>query len=387
MKPIAAALRDMPRSGIREFMDLAAKLSGVLHLEVGEPGFATPPHIVEGACAALKQGFTKYTPNPGLLSLREAIVEKLGQKNGIRATVDEVCVTPGAVAGVFSVLFTILEQRDEVLIPDPYWPNCKMSILALRCKPVPYPLHATNAFLPDLDEIARLVTDKTKAIVVNSPSNPTGAVFPEAAVHQLVQFAAKHDLYLLSDEIYEDLVFEGQHFSAARWDEDGRVLTVFGFSKSYAMTGWRLGYVVSRPPVSNVLAKLQEPFVTCAAAVSQKAGEAALRGPQQCIEEFRLAYKRRRDQGASILDRGGVGYSLPHGAFYLLVDISPTGLDSYPFAQELLMTSRVCVAPGAAFGRSTEGWVRVSLAADDQVLSEGLGRLVQFVRERREAHS
>jgi len=385
MKPIAAALLEMPRSGIREFMDIASGMPDALHLEIGQPDFDTPPHIVEAACEALERGYTKYTPNPGLLSLREAIVDKLYQRNQISATVDEVCVTPGAVAGVFSALFTVLEPGDEVLLPDPYWPNCKMSILALRCKPVPYRLRADSGFLPDLAELDHLVTSKTKIVVVNSPSNPTGAVFPESTVASLVQFAAKHDLYLLSDEIYEDLIFEGQHHSPARWDEDGRVITVFGFSKSYAMTGWRLGYVVSRPPVSDVLAKLQEPFVTCAAAVCQKAGEAALRGSQQCVSEFRAAYKHRRDLAVSTLERRGIRYSPPHGAFYLLVDISLTGLDSYSFARELLVDTKVCVAPGAAFGDLTEGWVRVSLAVNDQVLTEGLERLARFVHDRSEA--
>lgn len=382
MKPIAAALANMPRSGIREFMDIAAAIPGALHLEVGQPDFATPPHIVEAAYQALKEGYTKYTPNPGLLSLREAIAEKLRDRNGVVATVDQICVTPGAVAGVFSALFTILEAGDEVLLPDPYWPNCKMSVLALRCKPVAYRLGAEHGFLPEFDELTRLVTPQTKILVVNSPSNPTGAVFPEQTARRLVEFAVDHDLYLLSDEIYEDLVFEGQHHSLAKWDGDGRVITVFGFSKSYAMTGWRLGYVVSRPPVSEVMAKLQEPFVTCAAAVSQKAGEAALRGSQECVAEFRSAYKRRRDLATSLLDRLGVRYSPPRGAFYLLIDISATGLDSYSFARELLTTAKVCIAPGGTFGESTEGWVRVSLATADDVLAEGLSRLAKFVHDR-----
>lgn len=379
MKPIAAALSSMPRSGIREFMDMAAGLPDVLHLEVGEPGFPTPPHIVEAACIAVREGYTKYTPNNGLLSLREAIVEKLSQKNEISATVDEVCVTPGAVTGVFSAVLAIVEPGDEVLIPDPLWPNCKMIVLALRCKPVPYPLHAHNAFLPDFNDLNRLVTGKTKVLVVNSPSNPTGAVFPEETIRQLFEFAARHDLYVISDEIYEDLIFEGRHYSLAKYDSDGRVVTIFGFSKSYAMTGWRLGYVVSRSPISDVIRKLQEPLVTCAAAVSQKAGEAALLGPQDCVEEFRLAYKRRRDLATSILGRSQVPYSRPHGAFYILIDISSSGLDSYSFARELLQKRRVCVAPGAAFGATTEGWIRVSLAADDDVLNEGIRQIAEFL--------
>ncbi len=382
MKPLAQLPSQMRRSGIRELMDLAAGISDVLRLEVGEPGFPTPPHIVEAACRALQDGYTKYTPNNGLLSLREAIVEKLAKKNGIAAGVDEVCVTPGAVTAVFSAMLAIMDAGEELLIPDPLWPNCEMMACALGFVPVRYSLSARNDFLPELDFLDALVGPKTKALVVNSPSNPTGAVFPDHLIRHLLEFASKRDLYVITDEIYEDLVFEGVHKSMASYDTEGRVVSTFGFSKSYAMTGWRLGYVVSRPPISELIRKLQEPIVTCAAAVSQKAGEAALRGPQECVKTFCEAYKQRRDLAVAVLDQYGVPFSYPHGAFYILASIQETRMDSYTFAKALLRERHVSVAPGAAFGETTEGWVRVSLAAGDDVLREGLSRLGEFVKER-----
>ncbi len=369
----------MRRSGIRMIMDLSAEVPDAIHLEVGQPDFDTPAHIVEAGCRAAKEGFTRYTPNAGLLSLREAIVEKLRERNGIEATVDQVVVTPGAVTAIATALLAIAEPGEEVLLPDPAWPNYEMMALSIGAVPVRYPLDPERGFLPDFEGMERAISERTKALMVNSPCNPTGAVFPEDVVRGLVEFTERHDLYLISDEVYEDIVFEGEHISPARFDRDGRVVSVFGFSKTYAMTGWRLGYAVASEAVARVVAKLQEPFVSCASAISQKAGEAALRGDQSCVAEMREAYRRRRDLAVGLFREYEVAVHEPKGAFYMLVDVASSGLDSYTFARRLLEEEKVAVAPGATFGPRGEGYVRISLATAEEQLLEGVRRLCRFL--------
>ena len=379
MKPLSRNPQGMRRSGIRMIMDLSAEVPDAIHLEVGQPDFDTPAHIVEAGCRAAKEGFTRYTPNAGLLSLREAIVEKLRERNGIEATVDQVVVTPGAVTAIATVLLAIAEPGEEVLLPDPAWPNYEMMALSIGAVPVRYPLDPERGFLPDFEGMERAVSERAKALMVNSPCNPTGAVFPEYVVRGLMEFAERHDLYLISDEVYEDIVFEGEHISPARFDRDGRVVSVFGFSKTYAMTGWRLGYAVASEVVARVVAKLQEPFVSCASAISQKAGEAALRGDQSCVAEMREAYRRRRDLAVGLFREHGVAVHEPKGAFYMLVDVASSGLDSYTFARRLLEEKKVAVAPGATFGPRGEGYVRISLATAEEQLLEGVRRLCRFL--------
>ena len=244
---------------------------------------------------------------------------------------------------------------------------------------VSYPLRPEDGFTPDFAALERLVTPRTKVMVINSPGNPTGAVFSREVMLQLLDFVRRHDLYLISDEVYEQIIFEGEHISPARFDTEGRVITVSGFSKTYAMTGWRLGYAVAAQPLAAQIAKLQEPFVSCASAVSQKAGEAALSGPQDCVQEMVDEYRRHRDTAAGILTAAGVPFFKPQGAFYTMVDISARGLDSYDFAKRLLQEVHVAVAPGATFGPSAANYVRISLASPAAAVEEGVGRLAEFV--------
>ncbi len=380
MKPLAKNPSAMRASGIREIMGLAAAIPDAIHLEVGEPGFATPEHIVEAAVEAARQGYTKYTPSAGLLSLREAIVEKLERSNGIKASVPNINVTPGSTSGMTTAIFVLVDAGEEILIPDPGWPDYQMSVRTAGAIPRGYPLHEQQGFLPDLQELEKMITERTKLIIVNSPSNPTGAVFPQELVRGLVELASKHELYLLSDEVYERFVFESEHVSAATFDPDGRVVSLFGFSKTYAMTGWRVGYVVASPAISSVITKLQENLVSCACAVSQKAAEAGLVGPQDCVEGMRQAYQKNRDIAVSILEAHGLCRYVPQGAFYLLVNISDTGMDSYAFAKALLHDQKVAVAPGEAFGTVASEYVRVSLAANEASVAQGVERLCSYVQ-------
>lgn len=379
MKPLPAALEAIKPSGIRVMADLAGKKPNAIHLEIGEPDFPTAGHIVEAAHRAAMQGFTKYTANAGFESLRSLIAEKVWRCNGIKASIDEITVTTGAVCGITSSLFAVAEAGDEVLLPNPGWPNYRFIVTTAGCIPITYPLRADGDFLPDLDELETLVTPRTKVLLLGFPANPTGAVLPRELLSGLMEFASQHDLYVISDEVYEAFVFEGEHGSPARLDADGRVASVMGFSKTYAMTGWRVGYVVAPRRISRLVTKLQEAFSSCACSVSQKAAEAALSGPQDCVAIMREAYRKRRDLAVGILRRYGVEHYVPHGAFYLWADISRAGRDSNTFTHELLEKCGVAVAPGCAFGDMGEGHIRVSLASSDQDLLRGLTSLCQYM--------
>jgi len=366
----------MRRSGIREVMDLAAGMSDVLHLEVGEPDFPTPRHIVEAGVAAARAGLTHYTPNAGLPELRDAIACVAGQVHGRPVSREQVVVTSGSVCGLMTSLMALVEPGDEVLIPDPGWPNYEMMVLSTGAVPVRYCLPEEHDFAPDLTALGSRVSPHTKAIIVNSPSNPTGAVFGKEIARGLVEWAREHDVYILSDEVYDQLIYEGEHYSPARWDGDERVIAVYSFSKTYAMTGWRIGYVVAPATIAGVITKLQEPVVSCASAISQKAAEIAIAGPQTCVLEMRNAYRQRRDAALTILRQAKVRATVPRGAFYVLVDVSRAASETFPFARQLLQEQRVAVAPGETFGEAGCGHVRVSLAADQRVVEEGVRRLV-----------
>ena len=369
----------MARSGIRELTDLAlAQGDGVIRLELGEPDFATPAHVLDAASRAARDGFTKYTANRGLASLREAICAKLAARNGLAVQPEDVVVTTGAVTAVFEALAVVVEPRDQILVPDPGWPNYRMMASALGAEPVAYPLDRNDAFRPDLDALERFARHpRAKAIVVNSPSNPTGAVWPLPLVERVVEIARERDLYVVSDEVYEELVFEGEHVSPATFDGEGRVVSVFSFSKTYAMTGWRVGYAVGAPSLMAGVAKLQEAVVACAPAVAQKAAEAALTGPQDCVERMRASYRRRRDRTVAVLREHGCFAGEPQGTFYVLADVARTGEGSRTFARRLLLDAGVAVAPGEAFGARGAGLVRISVATAAAELAEGVERLAR----------
>jgi aspartate/methionine/tyrosine aminotransferase len=380
MPELTMLARRLPRSGIRAIMDLAATVGDVIHLEVGDPDFATPEHIVRAASEAAAAGLTHYSPNAGLACLRERIAEKLERSNRLHVGPEQIVVTPGSGEALFSTVLALVEPGDEVLLPDPAWPNFTQMVLAAHARPVSYPLDRRTGFLPDLDALESLATPRTRVLLVNSPGNPTGAVLPRATVRRLADFAERHDLFVVSDECYERIVFEGEHVSVAEYAGFERTVVVQSFSKTYAMTGWRVGYAAASPELAEVLAKLQEPIVSCASTVSQKAAEAALTGPQQPVEAMCAAYRRRRDRAVDIVGAAGLLPAVPHGAFYMLVDVSAAGVDTYAFARQLVVRDRVAVSPGEAFGPGGAGLVRISLASDDHLLEEGLRRLVAAVR-------
>ena len=377
MPALAPGAESMPRSGIRQVMDLAWSLPDpVIGLHVGEPSFPSPAHVVEAARAAYAAGETHYVPNAGIDALRVAIAEKVSTANGFVVTPGQVVVSAGGAQALHNALSLTLSAGDEVLIPDPGWPNYAMAVQLLQAVPVRYPLRPGNGFRPAPAELARLVTERTRVLVVNTPSNPLGTVLPAEDVEALVRLAEDHDLWLLSDECYDALTFGQPHVSPGRFDRDGRVLSAFSFSKTYAMTGLRVGYLITTEEVARQSAKLQEPMLACVNAPAQAAALAALRGPQDEVAMMRAAYRERRDLALAQLDAQGMGYLTPEGAFYLWVDVRDRSHgDVATWAMDLLRQHHVAVAPGTTFGPLGEGWVRLSLATATEDLVEGIRRM------------
>lgn len=376
-----AALR---RSEIRVLFDAASRMGGdVIRLEVGEPSFTTPAHVIDAAARAAHEGYTGYGPNGGLASLRELLADKLRRVNGIEASTDQIVVTPGAMNALYSIYSALLEPGDEVLLPTPGFPNMDETVAMLGGRPVFYRLAADEGFLPDIEALDALVTERTKVLFVNTPANPTGAVYGASLMQDLVDFAARHDLWLLCDEVYDEMVLSDDcvHTAAAPLDSDGRVITVCSFSKVYAMTGWRVGYVAAPLAMADLLRKLQEPLVSCPSTISQKAAEAALTGPRDPYEQMLAAYRRRRAVALEVVEAAGLRAVAPDGTLYMLVDVSDAGLDDLDFALGLLRSHSVSVAPGSVFGPAGRGWARISLAAESEAIAEGLRRLAKALHE------
>ena len=383
MKPFARIPAEIPRSGIREVMDLAwaaEKTGEVIHLEVGQPDFDTPAHIIEATCRFANAGHTKYVPNAGVDPLRAAAARYFERSTGVATGPEHILVTPGAVMSVASSFLALLEPGDEVLLPDPGWPNYHMAVSIVHGQPVFYNLRAENHFLPDLDEIESLISEKTKLMLLCTPSNPTGQVYDQTLMRELMGLAQRHDLWVLSDEIYGEIVFADQHHSALPHDEDGRTLIVSGMSKSFAMTGYRVGFTRANPDYIELAAKLQEPFVSCGTGFSQLASAEALDGPQETVAQMREAYRRRRDIAIEVLRAHDLYRYTPGGAIYLMIDIAASDMDSHDFAVRLLEEKRVAVAPGKTFGKMCADHVRISIAAEDDHIRRGVTAICELVK-------
>ena len=377
------AIAAVRRSGIREMMDLGDARQDVLHLELGEPDFATPRHVLDAAAAGMVGGQVKYTLTRGLGSLREAIVAKLAERNRIETSLDDVVVTTGATTAVLEALLVILCPGDGVLIPQPGWPSYETMVKLLHGRPLRYRLLPDAGYEPDLDQLEQLAPS-ARVLVVNTPSNPTGAVFAVATLERLLALAERHRLVVVSDEVYEDIVFEGTHASMASFGAEAPIVSVFSFSKAYAMTGWRIGYLTGPLPIPESVVKAQEAVVACPPFVAQHAALAALTGPQDCVGEMRDEYRTRRDVAVERLRTEGLLLTRPRGTFYVMADVSGTGLDSNALARRLLVERGVAVAPGATFGEEQAPSVRISLAASEAEITEGIGRLGAALRDWKE---
>jgi aspartate/methionine/tyrosine aminotransferase len=378
MKPLAKGASRMPGSGIREIVNIAIEMPDVIRLEVGEPDFATPQHIVEAAVRAMEEGFTRYVQANGLPGLRGLLAEKVSRVNGYPVTARNISVGIGAVEVIAAAMLGVVEPGEEILIPDPGWPNYEMGVLMQGARPVRYPLVKENEFVPRIEDLEQRVTARTKVLIINTPANPSGTVFPREAIKALVEFAQRYDLYLLADEVYDQLIYDGEHVSPAVYDPE-RTLSVYSFSKTYAMTGWRVGYIVTNEEIAELITKLQSPLISSVPSMLQKAAEAALAGPQDCVAAMRDSYRERRDAVVDLLKERGYYMYTPQGAFYILVDVGRSGLDSRSFALRLLEERKVAVAPGTAFGEAGRQFVRVSLATEKGQLLEGVSRLCFFL--------
>lgn len=394
----------MPRSGIREIMDLAwakeADGHRVIHLEVGQPDFASPPLALQAAKDALDRGETRYIPNAGLPALRMAVAELCNRRNAQYVTTPEnVVITVGSMLALHSCLQAILDPGDEVLIPDPYFPNYAMSIQLLGGVAVPYSVKPGLDQTIDISQLKDLVTRKTKAILVNSPSNPGGAVFSLELLQAFSNFATDKEIFLISDEIYSDIVFEPAiSGTGARAGEiwapsilqtkhtPERTILIGGVSKNYSMTGFRVGWLRADEKVATLVSKLQEPVVSCGVAVSQFAALEALKeSSQSYVALMRDKYKSRRNAALAVLKQKGLSDLVvaPQGAFYMLVGCESE--DSKLFAQDLLREKGVAVAPGSTFGEQAKGSVRIAFSRDEREVVEGMNKFCDFVLERRNA--
>ena len=378
---INSVLAGLPRSGIRRISDKILQLNGkheIIHLGLGEPQEPTPKAICEAVSEAALKGFTKYTLNAGWLELRKEIRKKLENFNRIKVGEDDIFVTPGATYGVSIAIGTLINPGDEVLVPDPGYPNFASSVLHYGGKVTYYSLEEQNGLLIDLNKLDSLVTSKTKLLIINSPSNPTGAVLPEGLMREVVEFAAKRNLWVISDEVYEAFVYADRHVSPLSFPKSEHVIGVYSFSKTYNMTGLRVGYTVTKnKALYKSLINAQELYISSAPSVSQAAALAALRCCAKDVQALKQSFQEKRDLALGVL-KDDVHY-VPQGAFYIMVDVSKTGLSSDRFADQLLEKKRVAVVPGSTFGPSSDRFIRIALTADRALVKKGARKIKEQI--------
>lgn len=379
MKQLSSTIKNLPESGIRKLQEAARYIPGAFRLETGEPSFKTPQHICDAAYQAMLDGVTKYTAVPGIKSVREAIAEDFTVRLGRTVEFEQVVVTAGAVMAIEATLRSVCNPGDEVLVPDPSWPVYTMCVLANNLVPRRYVMRPENNFEPTRDDIESQITEKTKVIMVNTPGNPTGGVFSKETVNMIMDLAEKYDLYVIADEIYDFLVYEGVHTSFYPLDRAGRVILISGASKKYAMTGWRIGYVIASKEIVSLINQVMVMLIGNAVSFAQVAVEAAIRGPQDFVAESVKEYRVRRNAAIGLLQKAQVPVVIPKGAFYIMLDISCCRMDSLDFALKLLEEEKVAVAPGGTFGESSAQMVRISYGTPMEPLCEGVERMCAFI--------
>ncbi len=362
---------------------LEAKGQEIIHLEIGEPDFDTPNHIVEAGVEALRQGYTHYGPTPGLPELREAISRNSREVRGVDTEPSQVVVTPGAKPIMFYVLLTLAEPGVEILYPNPGFPIYESMIRFAGATPVPMRLQGDSAYHPDLSDLAGKINERTRLIILNSPENPCGSVLSSGEMRTIADLVReREDLYVLADEIYKDILYVGEHHSIASLPGmKDRTIILDGFSKSYAMTGWRLGYGIMPEELVPHVTKLAVNSVSCAASFSQRAAIAALEGPQDAVGAMVAEFdSRRRLITQGIRDIPGIECPEPEGAFYVFPNIEGTGLTSKQFEERAMNEAGVALLSGAAFGEFGEGYVRLSYANSQENIQKALAQLDAFVR-------
>jgi aminotransferase len=378
---LSPVVQSIPLSGIRRFFDIVTEMKDVISLGVGEPDFITPWHIRESCVDGLQRGYTAYTSNYGLLELRQEIARHIEEKYQVTYQPrSEILVTVGVSEGLDLALRAIVQQGDEVLIPEPCYVSYQACVTLAGGVPVPVPTTVNNEFRVTVDQLEKQITPRTKAIILGYPNNPTGAVMPYDQLLPLARFAEKHDLIVISDEIYADLTYEGEHicFASLPGMRD-RTILLNGFSKAYAMTGWRIGYALSNSDFIAAMTKIHQYTMLCAPITAQVAALEALRHGEKTMRKMVDEYNGRRRLMINGFKDIGLPCFEPKGAFYIFPSIQKTGLTSMEFAERLLMTEKVALVPGSAFGDSGEGFVRCSYATSTANLTEALKRIERFV--------
>jgi len=365
----------IPESATIRISDIAAQLKGegkdIISFSLGEPDFKTPQRIIEAAKLSLNRGETHYTQSKGILELREAIAEKLKVDNKLSATSDDIIVTPGAKQAIFEAICTLLNEGDEVLLFDPAWVSYEAIVKFAGGTSTMVPVYESDGYRPV--DVQDFVNNKTKLIILNSPSNPTGAVYDKRNISAIAEIAEDYGIFVISDEVYEKIIYDREHVSIGSVIPD-RTITINGFSKSYAMTGWRLGYALAPRIILKGMLKIQQHSVSHPTSFVQHAGIEALTGEQQPVYDMTAEFRIRRDLVVGELSKIGITCRKPSGAFYVFIDVSKFGT-SIEVTERLLRDAHVAVTPGSAFGPNGEGYVRLSYAASREHIIKGIKRI------------
>jgi len=362
---------------------LEAQGRDIIHLEIGEPDFDTPSNIIDAGCDALRKGFTHYGPSAGLMELREVIAQHVSETRRVNVTPDEVVVVPGGKPVIFFSILALAEEGDEIIYPNPGFPIYESMINYVGAKAVPIRLREELEFRLDVDELTSLINDRTKLIIVNSPQNPTGGVLTQDDIAAIARAIGDRNIMVLSDEIYSQLIFEGEDHSIMSIDGmKERTILLDGFSKTYAMTGWRMGYGVMRADLATHISRLMTNSNSCTATFTQVAGIEALRGSQDVVDDMRAKFKERRDVMVAGLNKiKGFSCRVPHGAFYVFPNITKTGWRSKKLADALLEDAGVAALSGTAFGDFGEGYLRFSVANSIENIEKALDRIDSWTKK------
>jgi len=362
---------------------LEAQGRDIIHLEIGEPDFDTPSNIIEAGCDALRKGFTHYGPSAGMMELREVIAQHVSKTLRVNVTPDEVVVVPGGKPIIFFSILALAEEGDEIIYPNPGFPIYESMINYVGAKAVPIRLREELEFRLDVDELAGLINDRTKLLILNSPQNPTGGVLTKDDIDAIARATGDRNIMVLSDEIYSQLLFEGEHHSIMSIDGmKERTILLDGFSKTYAMTGWRMGYGVMRADLATHISRLMTNSNSCTASFTQVAGIEALRGSQDVVDGMRAKFEKRRDVMVAGLNKiKGFSCRVPHGAFYVFPNITKTGWPSKKLADALLDDAGVAALSGTAFGDFGEGYLRFSVANSIENIEKALDRIDTWTKK------
>lgn len=378
---ISSKVKSVPASGIRKFFDIVSQMEDVISLGVGEPDFVTPWRIREACIYSLEKGYTTYTSNYGLIELRELLAEKIEQSYRVKYNPEnQLLVTVGVSEAIDLALRAILEPGEEVIVPEPCFVAYKPCIIFAGGTPVTVGTGPETGFTPTAEQIEAAITPKTRAILISFPNNPTGAMMGPDALQEIVDVAVKHDLYIISDEVYDKLAYGTQHVCVAGLKGAyERTIYLNGFSKAYAMTGWRIGYAAAAPEVIEAMMKIHQYIIMCAPQTAQRAAIEALKNGESDTAEMIRQYNRRRQLIVSSFNNMGLECFDPQGAFYVFPSIKSTGLTSEEFAERLLFEEKVAVVPGNTFGDCGEGHIRCSYATSIQSIQQAMERIAHFV--------